>query len=51
MANDWKARPRAPAEMAGAFGIRAHSLQHYPILSYGVFNILPNVWTETPATH
>ena len=38
-------------EMAGTFGVRAHSLQRYPILSYGVFTILPNVWPETLATH
>ena len=49
--NDQKARPRAPTEMAGAFGVRAHSLQCYPIFSYRVFTVLPNVWLETPATH
>ena len=51
MMNDQKARPRTLLEMAGTFGIRAHSLQYYPILSYRVFTILPYVWKETPATH
>ena len=35
-ANDWKARPRAPPEMASAFGVCAHSLQCYLIFSYRV---------------
>ena len=49
--NDRKARPGAPLEMAGTFGVHAHSLQRYLIFSYGVFTILPNVWPETPAAH
>ena len=38
-------------EMASAPGICAHTLQHYPIFSYRVFPILPNVWLETPAPY
>ena len=37
--------------MAGTFGVRAHSLECYLILSYRVFTVLPNVWPETPATY
>ena len=51
MTNDWEARSRKMPEMAGAPGICAHSLQCYPIFSYGVYPVLPNVWPETPAPY
>ena len=43
-----KLDPDKMPEMAGTPGICAHSLQCYPIFSYGVFPILPNVWPKTP---
>ena len=49
--NDWEARSRKMPEMASTPGICAHSLQCYPIFSYGVFPILLNVWLETPAPY